>query len=313
MSEGETVLEALERSDVDVPSGCRSGTCCKCMLQAQGDPPPASQKGLRPTLSSQGFFLACQARPSSELVLRSSAGPEALDTRVVAIERVAPDVAQVFLRAETPFEFRPGQYLDVLHPGGLARSYSIASLPSDGVYELHVRQIPEGRVSGWLHERSVGDTVRIRGPFGQCFHVADDPEKKLLLVGAGTGLSPLLGIARDAIAQGHRGPIDLVHGALEPSRLYLREELAALATRTPTLNVHHCVLHDATPNEREGALGDVAVDVGGELSGTRAFLCGDDAVVRSLQRQLFLAGVPSREILADPFAPAPDSEVAGTG
>ena len=59
---GETVLEALERMGADVASGCRAGTCCKCMLQAD-DPPPESQRGLRATLREQGWFLACQARP----------------------------------------------------------------------------------------------------------------------------------------------------------------------------------------------------------------------------------------------------------
>ncbi|MEM7203142.1 MAG: 2Fe-2S iron-sulfur cluster binding domain-containing protein [Planctomycetota bacterium] len=49
LEDGETVLEALERAGLDPPSGCRAGTCCKCMLQAD-DPPADSQRGLRATL-----------------------------------------------------------------------------------------------------------------------------------------------------------------------------------------------------------------------------------------------------------------------
>ena len=160
-------------------------------------------------------------------------------------------------------------------------------------------------MSGWLHGRAAGDRVRVRGAFGQCFHVADDPRKKLLLAGAGTGLAPLLGIARDALDQGHAGPIDLIHGGLEPGRLYLRDELARLAAGAPQLQVHHCVLRNATGREHEGSLDEVAVRLAGPLAGVRAFLCGDGEIVQRLRRSLFLAGLPSAEILADPFLPAP--------
>lgn len=302
--EGETVLEGLERSGIDVASGCRAGTCCKCMLRADS-PPSESQKTLRPTLKAQGFFLACQARPQGRLELHTAEAPTPVDTLIEEIEHVALGVARILLRPAAPFTYRPGQYLDVLHPEGAARSYSIASLPSDGLLELHVRLVPDGLVSGWLHGRTQGDEVRVRGAFGQCFHVADDPRKKLLLVGAGTGLAPLLGIARDALAQGHTGPIDLIHGGLEPDRLYLRDELSRLADSAPQLRVHHCVLRNATQREHQGALDEFAVRLAGPLAGVRAFLCGDGEIVQKLRRGLFLAGLPSAEILADPFLPAP--------
>ena len=218
------------------------------------------------------------------------------------------DVVQVFLEPKDPLIFHPGQYLDVFHPSGAARSYSIASLPSTEQLELHVRRVPDGLVSGWIHALSRGDTVGVRGAFGQCFFASGDLEEaepeKLLLVGAGTGLAPLLGIARDALAKGFTGPIDLIHGGVEPSRLYLRDQLAALERGAEALKVHHCVLRGASESEREGALDELAVELGAPLAKSRAFLCGDEGIVRLLQRALFLAGVPSGEILADPFSPA---------
>ena len=304
LEDGETVLAAMERSGIEAPSGCRAGTCCKCMQQGE-DPPIESQRGLRATLRSQGYFLACQARPTGRLKINSQAPLPPVYTVVQSIEVVSSDVARIHLRPSGELTFRPGQYLDVLHPSGTSRSYSIASLPSDGTLELHVRRIPDGLVSGWLHDLEEGDEVSVRGAYGQCFHVADEEKKKLLLVGAGTGLAPLLGIARDALHQGHAGPIDLVHGGLQPDRLYLREELAALADQYPQLRIHHCVLRGATKHEHEGALDEVAIRLAGPLQKVRAFLCGDEALVRQLQRNLFLAGVPSGEILADPFTPAP--------
>lgn len=302
---GETVLEALERAGVDAASGCRTGVCAKCLLRSD-NPPEASQRGLRPTLKAQGYFFACQARPSDDLVIHGAEAPRAVASTVEAVSLVAPDVAQVLLRPSEPFEYRPGQYLDVLHPSGESRSYSVASLVSSGRIELHVRRVEGGLLSPWLHGLVPGAEVQIQGPFGQCFYVPEpNPPKKLLLVGAGTGLAPLLGIAREALAQSYAGRIDLVHGGLEPARLYLRDELADLASRFPSLHIHQCVLRGATERERQGALDQVAVEVGAPLTGSRAYLCGDEGIVRVLQRSLFLAGVPSGEILADPFSPAP--------
>ena len=78
-----------------------------------------------------------------------------------------------------------------------------------------------------------------------------------------------------------------------------------LAAGAPQLQVHHCVLRNATGREHEGSLDEVAVRLAGPLAGVRAFLCGDGEIVQRLRRSLFLAGLPSAEILADPFLPAP--------
>ncbi len=306
--EGATVLETLEASGIDAASGCRAGTCMKCVLRTDSPLPVGSQKGLREPLVREGAFVSCQTRPTGDIVLRGAAAPVPLDAHVRGVETVSKDVARVFLEPASTFEYAPGQYLDVIHPTGAKRSYSIASLPASGLLELHVRAVPGGLVSSWLHGRQPGDHLSIQGPFGQCYYLPTDPAQPLLLVGAGTGLSPLLGIARDALEQGHTGPIDLVHGGLIPERLYLQEELRAFAREAPSLRVHHCVLKEATPHEHEGPLDQVALKLAGaqapDAARKRAFLCGDDAIVRTLQRSFFLAGVPSREIFADPFTPA---------
>ena len=301
---GETVLEALERAGLEPASGCRSGSCCKCLLQGD-NPPPESQKTLRPTLRQQGYFLACQARPTGQLVLQGTVRETAaVATRVVRTEVLAPQVIRLILEPRSELDYFPGQYVDVLGPDGAGRSYSLASLPSDGVLELHVRLIPGGRVSPWIHQLQVGDEVSVRGPYGQCFYLEGEPQRSLLLVGAGTGLAPLLGIARDALTHGHSGRIDLIQGGLRPDRLYLREELANLAAEHAALHVHACVLEGGSGSEHVGALNQVALDIAGLLKQTRSYLCGDPALVANLRRSLFLAGAPSQEILADAFTPA---------
>lgn len=299
------MLEALEAAGLPVVSGCRAGSCGKCLQRSEQAPPAAAQRGLRATLAAQNWFYACQARPETDLTVLPHDPPRPVAARVAATEVLAPDVCRLLLTPAEPLDHQPGQYLDVLNSEGAARSYSIASLPDQGVLELHVRRVEGGAVSPWLHSLRVGDHLRVRGPFGQCFYTHDAAERNLLLIGAGTGLAPLLGITRAALVAGHAAPIVLVHGGLDPRRLYLREELRDLARAHANLEVHACVLRDAGPTELEGPLDQVALGLAGPLDATRVFLCGDAALVRGLQRRCFLAGVPSGEIFADPFLPPP--------
>ena len=62
-------------------------------------------------------------------------------------------------------------------------------------------------MSGWLGtEARPGEAVRLQGPVGECFYVPGQPEQPLLLAGTGTGLAPLYGIVRDALAAGPHRP-----------------------------------------------------------------------------------------------------------
>jgi NAD(P)H-flavin reductase len=223
------------------------------------------------------------------------------------LERLTETVLRVQLETAAPLEYRAGQYITLRREDGLARSYSLASLPGDGTLELHVRRAPQGRMSGWLFDEArANDAVHVRGPAGDCFYVGGAGEQPLLLAGTGTGLAPLVGICRDAIAQGHTGPIRLFHGAVRPAGLYLRDELAELAGENPNVSYTPVVLEGGEGEGiATGALDKVIAGAHPKLSGWRGFVCGDPATVGVLRKKLFLAGMASREIFADAFVEAP--------
>jgi CDP-4-dehydro-6-deoxyglucose reductase len=309
----ESVLDGLLRQGVNVPHACKAGACQSCLMRAAGGGvPEKAQVGLKETLKARSYFLACscQLEPGSELEVASGGADELrVPARLESMERLSGDVLRVRLRPEAPFDYRAGQYLTLLRADGLARSYSVASLPREGVLELHVRLLPGGAMSGWLcTEAKPGDAVKIQGPAGECFYVPGRPDQSLLLAGTGTGLAPLYGIVRDALAAGHTGPIWLFHGARDPRGLYLVDELRALAERHP--NLHYC------PSVLEGRLGE-GLHVGAldaliraecpKLTGWRAFLCGNPELVLSLRKKLFLSGLSLKDIHADAFLPSASS------
>jgi NAD(P)H-flavin reductase/ferredoxin len=307
LSPDQTVLDALLGAGIAVPTSCRAGACQACLVQAtHGTPPAASQRGLKESLKLQGYFMACQARPESDLEV-SLAGARALEmpARIAKVEHLTDSVLRVLVETDTPLSYRAGQYITLSRSDGLSRAYSIANVPDSGSrsLELHVRLLPDGRMSGWLASReSAGAEVRVRGPSGECFYVPGSVTQPLLLIGTGTGLAPLWGVLNDALSNGHAGEIELWHGARNARGLYLVRELEALTRRHPQLRYRRCVLDGAADDAHElGQLDQLVLASAPSFAGRRVYLCGDPGLVQTLKRRLFLKGAALREIHADAF------------
>ncbi len=309
-ADGDTVLEALTKGGAPVASSCRSGVCQTCLLRAVAGPlPEAAQKGLKDTLRSRGYFLACQCQPTAPLHIEGPGADAApLSATVCAITPLNRDIVAVELRCTDLPLYRAGQFINVFRDPQTSRSYSLASTPGlDPHLTLHVRKFDQGRVSSWIHEDwRLGDTVTISGPVGECFYLPSNPDQPLLLLATGSGLAPLYGILRDALRHGHRGPIYLYHGSRHEDGLYLGNELRGLARAHKAVHYHRCVSQgDVRADLRLGRVLDVALADHAEVKGWRAFLCGHPDMVKQARKRLYLAGVALKDIYADAFVRAP--------
>jgi CDP-4-dehydro-6-deoxyglucose reductase, E3 len=307
LAEKESVLDALLRNGIHAPHSCKAGSCGSCLMKAaEGAVPVSAQSGLKDSWKAQGYFLACVCRPETDIVLAKVGADAQLGATISGLHLLSEDVLRVRLHCDAHIGFRAGQYVTVLREGGLARSYSIASLPDESDIELHVRKVAGGKMSGWFHEEAlVGQRVSVLGPSGECFYVPGKEEQPLLLVGTGTGLAPLYGILRDALRHGHRGPIHLFHGALHNRGLYLVEELRRLVAGHAHVTYTPAVLKgDESQDLAVGPIDQVVLKSFPKLSGWRGYVCGDPALVQLLKKKLFLSGMASRDIYADAFVPS---------
>jgi NAD(P)H-flavin reductase len=302
----ETVLDALVRNGVELPFSCKKGTCLTCLVRVtEGAVPREAQAGLKETLQVQGYTLACQLRPTGSITIERAHNRDLFSPATVeSIEPLAQRVVRLRLRTPTPLYYRAGQFVNLRRSDGLIRSYSLASVPrQDPLLELHVRRQDNGTMSSWLTGvAKPGDQIEFQGPNGSCFYVPGRPEQPLLLVGTGTGAAPLIGLARDALADGHTGPIAFYHGTRHPEGLYLREALEAFALRH--LNFHYipCVSGLlALRATRAGRAHAVALNDHASLAGMRIFACGQPDMVHTLRRQAYLAGASLADIHGDPF------------
>lgn len=112
------------------------------------------------------------------------------------------DVKTFQFRAEDPqlFHFKPGQFIGLnLEIEGQKhnRSYTIVSSPTrPHILEVTIKKEAGGAVSPWLHENvKVGSRLEVRGPAGR-FNNLDIPTEKVLLISAGSGITPMMSMSR---------------------------------------------------------------------------------------------------------------------
>lgn len=191
------------------------------------------------------------------------------------------------------------------------RSYSVASPPEDtGVVELTVDRLPDGEVSGYLHDHvAVGDPLEVRGPFGGWFVWRGD--RPALLVGGGSGLVPLACVLRSRAARGAAGrdsaPVHLVAAARTRAELFYGAELTgAFADVTTTVLSREDDDASGRPAGRLRAADLLpAADRLGALRGEAdVFLCGSTPFTTAAERLLVEVGVPAESIRVERFGPS---------
>lgn len=306
---GETVLDCLLRNGQQVPNSCRNGVCQSCMMKAvKGQPDTASQKELKPQLQQQGYFLSCCCRPGEEIEVcepDKNAQP-VISARVAEKQLLTESIIQLSLETDTELSFHAGQFFNLITGNDLIRSYSIASLPDEDRIEFHIERLPGGAMSGRIFDQlKTGDEIQIQGPHGSCYYLDDDVQKPVLLVGTGTGLAPLYGVLKDALAHGHQGDIHLYQGSRDPAKIYLRDSLFEMAEHHKNFHYTPCLSGpDVIDGVLSGRAADLAFKQHPDLSGYRVYLCGHPDMVKQAKRKAYLAGATLSDIYSDAFLKA---------
>lgn len=302
--DGDSVLDALLGSGVKVEHGCKAGACQSCVLRSCDAAPADGQIGLDESLIEQGAFLSCQVKAraivSAEWLRDGQA--QSLEGHLVDSRWASADVLiATFLvpgwRAD------PGRFVRVHHPSGVWRPYSIATpaWEESDLIKIHVRILPGGAMSQLLANAQQSDMYQFEGPLGQCKYRADSPNQPILLIGSGTGLAPLYGIATDALIKGHTGPIRLYLGGATSGHLYFRRELELLSERYANFSAIFCADEVSVQSDRLGSPLLAALSEHPKLDGYRVYLCGHPALVKAGQRKCYLGGASLRDIAADAF------------
>lgn len=296
VADGSNLLDSLNQAGVAVPYSCRAGSCHACLVRCvQGEPLDLKPDALTRTQREQGWRLACQCQVVEDLQL-DAFDPlrDGLPAEVVSVDWLSPSVLRLRLLAQRPLRYRAGQHLVLWATSGVARPYSLASLPEeDRFLEFHLDCAHSGEFVNAARQLRVGDTVRLGALRGGALRYDPDwQEQPLWLLASGTGLGPLFGVLREALRQGHQGPIRLVHVARDECDHYLKGPLLALVAEHLNLQVEWL-----TPVE----LPDFLVQMRLVSRQTHALVCGHPDSVEAFAKRLFLVGLPRNQLLADAY------------
>ncbi|MDH2387504.1 globin domain-containing protein [Streptomyces sp. HNM0663] len=214
--------------------------------------------------------------------------------------------------------FLPGQYVSVQTelPDGARqiRQYSLICAPGSDVLSIAVKRVrgergPDGEVSAHLHTRvRAGDRLRVSAPYGDLVLDATDADTPLLLASAGIGVTPMAAMLQQLVAEGHRGPVTVVHGDRSPAAHALRADCDLLIGKLPEAVAHYWYEDPDLRERADGAATAVhtgLVDLTGIplLPGVRAWLCGPLPFMRAVRGQLLARGVPASDVHYEVFGP----------
>lgn len=219
---------------------------------------------------------------------------------ITAIRRETPRAATFRLAVPDWAGHLPGQHLHLrltAEDGYVAqRHYSIASAPDDsGHIELTLDHVEGGEVSGWFHTVArVGDRVEVRGPLSGFFAWPGD--RPALLIGAGSGVVPLMAMVRHQRARDLPVPVRLLVSARSPEELiyapeYGPETTPVFTRRAPAgMPVGRLTAGHLAPLMAERPPG-----------GWEAYVCGSNSFAEHASRLLVAAGQPVDRIRVERF------------
>ncbi|QKW48640.1 globin domain-containing protein [Streptomyces buecherae] len=258
-----------------------------------------------------GALIAQEAR----LYLEARVQPEAPWRRWTVTERheETPDTVSLLLQpsdgGSTP-AVRAGQYVSVRvrMPDGVhqLRQYSLTSAPGDATWRVTVKRVrgddaPDGEVSAFLHDHvRAGDHLALSAPFGEV--TLDDSDRPVVLVSAGIGCTPMVGILSHLAATSSDRHVVVLHADGSPSAHALRADMARAVAELPDARATYWYERCAAdvPEARGGFM-----DLDGVAVPTDAvvFLCGPLPFMRAVRGQLLDRGVAARDIHYEVFGP----------
>jgi len=231
------------------------------------------------------------------------------------------------------FQFKPGQYLTIKWKSDgqeFRRSYSISSVPEDPHIAITVKEVSKGKVSPILaRSLKAGDTLNVMIPEGR-FTADFNPDKKriIFLIGAGSGITPLMSLLRTALEIEPKSQVVLLYGSRTEAQIIFKSDLDQLSEKYKgQFFVYHTLskpddggllkslFGGKKKNEWQGMKGRISAnhihDVLKNHPQTKDpsifYLCGPGDFIQTATKTLLSTGVKEEMIKKEYFTP-PSSE-----
>jgi len=309
---GVSILDAASQAHLTLPYSCKTGRCstCKCKVISGATQALHPEVCLTEAEKAEGWILSCVRSAASDALLEvDDLGDvvlpiaKTLPCRINAIDRLTHDVVRVFLRLPPSADFRfiPGQYIEVIGPQGIRRSYSLANACStEKLLELHIRALAGGAMSHyWFNQAQPNDLLRLNGPLGT-FFLRETAGVNLIFLATGTGMAPVKAMLESMptlLPDQQPKSVTVVWGGRQSHDLYLDvAEIPGSHTYIPVLSRPSDAWNGAT-----GYVQDVLLASKPDSAKSVVYACGSDAMIQSAKNRLVQAGLPEKRFHSDAF------------
>jgi CDP-4-dehydro-6-deoxyglucose reductase len=307
-----SILDAALSNGITLPYSCKTGRCSSCKTKILSGQTKAlqSEMGLNDGQKNEGWVLSCVRAVISDVTidiedLGGIAVPRSvtLPCRITEIDRLAHDVIRVKLRLppSSIFEFIPGQYVEIIGPNGVRRSYSLANANyTNKTIELHIRAVSNGAMSNyWFSLAKVNDLLRLHGPMGT-FFLRSVASIDVVFLATGTGIAPVKAMLESIVgmpsSQMPRS-ITVFWGGRKVEDFYWDVQSIPVGHRfVPVLS-----RPDPSWMGEVGYVQDVLLKQKPDLRSMVVYACGSIAMIQSAQAALTHAGLAHSRFLSDAF------------
>ena len=213
--------------------------------------------------------------------------------KIIKIAQASVDIKSITVKPENSAEYTAGQHYEICIPGeSIIRKYSIVSdIYEKNYLEFGVQLIESGALSPRLWDLQAGDELEIRGPLGESFIWDSSNPAPLVLLGAGSGITPLVSIYYSYHKKYPDGQCVFIMSAKDSSRIMNYDSLKdILVTRFTTT---------------EGRIDfDFLKKHTNELTSdkdTLFFICGPDNFIDDMVDTVLELGVAEKNIKSERF------------
>lgn len=211
-SPGDTILRAALRAGIGMTYECNSGGCGACKFElVEGEIQTlwSNAPGLSDRDRSRGRHLACQCKALDNISIKATTSTECVPqippsrqrAKFIGSQTITHDIREFRFLAEDHANFLPGQFALLDIPGiESSRAYSMANTSNDSrEWHFQIRRVANGSGTKILFdELVVGAEIDIDGPYGLA-HLRPNVERDIVCVAGGSGLAPMISIARGAV------------------------------------------------------------------------------------------------------------------
>lgn len=218
-------------------------------------------------------------------------------------------------------DFLPGQYITVqmytADGSTTMRNYSLSDAPGTGYFRISVKretgrhgEEPDGYISNKLHQLDAGALLKIGPPCGEfVYDPAVQPDRPLVLMAAGVGITPILSILKTALQATPARPVTLIHACVNEGVQAFRHDLEMLTEHYKNLTLHFRYSDAATASdERYGYLSTGFVDTAfleSVLQNRDAdfYFCGPEPFMVGVAHTLRAWDIPVSQVHFEFFGP----------